>query len=253
MSTYKREYESRIVNELRRIQDIKEKRFCSRHEVMEEINFPETNQSRIIIKSNEKGTGFMRNHYHEQYCPPYITKKEFDAIVDKASLIIGNEYSRKRKLDTQGMGLWVQLSLVGTFILGLVFIIMGYYLDQHGPAYEAITYIICGISWICSISILLYNFLKPFQESSSFEDMVYRKVGEYFNKVNEKWNPKNLDWLLIPGHYWIEVRMLDKPQEEDMVNGNKFGHENGLGNETNKGMNGGNNAQANLFNDEDED
>lgn len=106
MSTYnKRTLEPRIIDELTRIKEIKKKRFCSRHEIMNEINFPSSTPARVVIKSNEKGTGFMRNFYNEEYCKDYISKKEFDAIVDKVSLIIGNEYSRKRKLDSQGISL----------------------------------------------------------------------------------------------------------------------------------------------------
>ena len=81
MSRYaKRTLEPRIISELTRIKDFKARRFCSRHEVMDEINFPETTPARIVVRSNEKGTGFMRNYYHEEYCRNYISEKEFNAL-----------------------------------------------------------------------------------------------------------------------------------------------------------------------------
>jgi hypothetical protein len=223
MSTYnKRTLEPRIIDELTRVKEIKKKRFCSRHDIMEEINFPSANPSRIVIKSNEKGTGFMRNHYHEEFCRDYINKKDFDAVVDKVSLIIGNEYSRKRKLDTKGMSIWIQLAMLLALVLMMVFCCMAYYLPDYGIAYQIFTYCIVAAGFTVALIIMFYNFCLPFQESLTFEQMVFRKVNEHLIGINPQYKSRNLEWILIPCHYWMELRMLDK-REEDYNETPKYG------------------------------
>ena len=256
MSNYaKRTLEPRIVDELTRVKDIKKKRFCSRHEIMEEINFPSSTPARIVIKSNEKGTGFMRNHYQEEYCRDYISKKDFDAVVDKVSLIIGNEYSRKRKLDTQGMNMWIILSMLLALALMFVFCCMGYYLPDHGTGYQVITYCFVAAGFTVALIIMFYNFCKPFEESLTFEQMVFRKVNEYLVNLNLSYRGKNLEWILIPCHYWMELRMLDKREEDyDGIPNNGVSLNGEIRNRDaskERSMNG-QNENSNLFEDEDD-
>lgn len=216
MSKYaKRTIEPRISTELTRIKEFKLKRFCSRHEIMEEIRFPETTPARIVIKSNEKGTGFMRNHYHDEYCKGYIDKKDFDATVDKVSLIIGNEYSRKRKLDTKGMDFCTNvLMLIALLQLILFFIFAMAFIETDGEGYKFVTIANAFIGFAIALSIMIYNYFKPYEESATFEQMVFRKVNEHLIGVNETIRIKKLEWVLIPNHYWMELRMLDKNEKD---------------------------------------
>ena len=179
---------------------------------MDEINFPVANPARIIIRSNEKGTGFMRNHYNEEYCKNYIPKKEFDDIVDKCSLIIGNEYSRKRKLDTQDMSFMIQISMLVALALAFVFCTMAYYIPSYSTAYKVITFCIAAAGYIVALIIMFYNFCTPYQESLTFDQMVFRKVNEYLATINESMRSRNMEWILIPCHYWMELRFTDKDE-----------------------------------------
>lgn len=217
MSTYaKRTLEPRIVTELTRIREMKKKRFCSRHEIMAEINFPKNNPARVIIKSNEKGTGFMRNHYHEEYCSPYIPKKEFDDVVDKCSLLIGNEYSRKRKMDTKSMSSCTKLLFMFAFLQIIAFTIffLIYIEGESKNAYKIVTIVTAGVGFAIGLAIMLYNFFSPYEELLTFDQMVFRKVNEYLITINEQYRQRNLEWILIPCHYWMELRMLDKNEKE---------------------------------------
>jgi hypothetical protein len=217
MSTYaKRTLEPRIVTELTRIREIKKKRFSSRHEIMAEINFPTTNPARIVIKSNEKGTGFMRNHYHDEYCSPYISKKEFDGVVDKVSLIIGNEYSRKRKLDTKGMSSCTKLLFMFAFLQIIAFTIffLIYIEGESKNAYKIVTIVTAGVGFAIGLAIMFYNFFSPYEEMLTFDQMVFRKVNEHLVSINEQYRQRNLEWILIPCHYWMELRMLDKNEKD---------------------------------------
>ena len=216
MSRYaKRTLEPRIISELSRIKEYQNKRFCSRHEIMDEINFPETNPARIVIKSNEKGTGFMRNHYHDEYCRSYVTRKDFDQVVDKVSLVIGNEYSRKRKLDNKGMDMCTKLLMLVAFLqLILFFIFAMIFVETDNDPYKYITIANAFIGFAIALSIMMYNYCRAYEESSTFEQMVFRKVNEYLININEDFRSKNLEWVLIPNHYWMELRILDKNEKD---------------------------------------
>jgi hypothetical protein len=229
MSTYvKKTLEPRIVNEMQRIKAFKNKKFCSRHEIMEEINFPPTNPARIVVKSNEKGTGFMRNHYHEEYCRNYISKKDFDTTVDKVSLIIGNEYSRKRKLDTQGMTNWTKI-LLGIALIQMFFfsiLALAYHWSEANRSILITTIAVAIFGFAIGLAILLYNFCRPYEETLTFEQMVFRKVSEYLSSANDTYRNQNIEWVLVPYHYWMEVRMMDKNERDyDNPNNEQSRHE----------------------------
>mmetsp|Transcript_712 Transcript_712/g.835 ORF Transcript_712/g.835 Transcript_712/m.835 type:complete len:231 (+) Transcript_712:112-804(+) len=182
---------------------------------MDEINFPESTPARIVIKSNEKGTGFMRNHYHDEFCRNYITKKDFDIVVDKVSLIIGNEYSRKRKLDTKGMDMCTKvLMLVALLQLLLFFLFAMIFVETGTDGYKYVTIANAFIGFSIALSIMFYNYFRPYEENSTFEQMVFRKVNEHLIFINEDFRSQNLEWLLIPNHYWMELRILDKNEKD---------------------------------------
>lgn len=59
----KHQLERRIVEELDKIEAQKEARYLTRSEIMEMINFPVNSPNLVIVKSNDKGIGFLRNMY----------------------------------------------------------------------------------------------------------------------------------------------------------------------------------------------
>ena len=88
--------EARIQKELDNIEQLKEARYLTRSELMEKINFPKNSPNLIVILSNDKGIGFLKGDgvYDSKYCAGYINKDEFDKIIDKASSIMGQVYSK---------------------------------------------------------------------------------------------------------------------------------------------------------------
>lgn len=42
--------------------------------------------------------------------------------------------------------------------------------------------------------------------------MVFKKVNEYLANINEQMRPRNMEWILIPCHYWMELRFKDKSE-----------------------------------------
>lgn len=52
--------EPRIQVELDKINEILENRYTTRTEIMDEISFPSNSPNLVVIKSNEKGVGFLK-------------------------------------------------------------------------------------------------------------------------------------------------------------------------------------------------
>lgn len=106
------------------------------------------------------------------------------------------------------------LILVATLQLILFFIFAMAFIQTQGNGYKYVTIANAFIGFAIALSIMLYNYLRSYSESATFEQMVFRKVNEHLMNVNESFRAKKLEWVLIPNHYWMELRMLDKNEKD---------------------------------------
>ena len=132
--------EPRIQEELDRIEHIKESRYLTRSELMEMINFPENSPNLVVIKSNDKGIGFLKTMYDGRFLAGLVTKDEFDSIIEKTSNMMGNVYSKKRKIDSQGVPGWYKIALLLAMAIAFAFLVMAYYLPENDLWYEIFTF-----------------------------------------------------------------------------------------------------------------
>ncbi len=51
-----------------------------------------------------------------------MDEEEFDKYIDKASKIVASQYSRKRRMDAQGVPLVFKILLIIAFILSVAFL-----------------------------------------------------------------------------------------------------------------------------------
>jgi multidrug transporter EmrE-like cation transporter len=203
--------EPRIQAELDKIHDITENRYTTRPELMEMITFPENSQNLIVISSNDKGVGFLKTCYDGRYCAGIVTKDEFDTIVEKASNLIGKVYSNKRKMDSQGVPVIYKLSLLVAALISFIFLVMAYYLPEKSIAYQVFTFILLGISLTIVALVSLINFCQKTSRILTFDEMVMDKVGTYFDQLNQnEYYDRKMEWFLVPGHYWLELRIMQQ-------------------------------------------
>lgn len=185
---------------------------------MEMVNFPSNSPNLVVIKSNDKGIGFLKTQYDARYCAGVINKDEFDSIIERASNLMGGVYSKKRKMDSQGVPLWYKISLLLSVLVALIFLIMAYYLPENDLWYQILTFALLAVSLALVSIISLVNFCKRTDRIETFEEMILEKIGSYFHQLNEsKFYARNMEWFLVPGHYWLELR-INKRQ-------NNFVHE----------------------------
>jgi len=59
---------------------------------------------------------------------------------------------------------------------------------------------------IVSTVVTKFTFLN-FNEFPNFEMMVKRELEDHFNKINPSFAERGLQWKVVPGHYWIELKI----------------------------------------------
>lgn len=210
---------ARIQEELNNIEELNKGRYLTRSELITKINFPENSPNLVVIKSNGEGMGFMKGEgvYDSRYLAGILNKDKFDEVLDKASQHMAQVYSKKRKMDSQGIPLWYKLTLLLAMLIAVPFLIMAYYLPEHDLWYKVFTFVLLGVSLLMVCTISIVNFLKTMDEGayeapgSNLNRMIMEKVGAYFDKLNEtEYLPNGMEWYLVPGHYWLELRILKR-------------------------------------------
>lgn len=87
-------YKQYIRDELERIANEYPNLYLNREEIMDKLNFPCNSKDLVVVKSNGKGTGFMRKQYDERFLKKHISQEEFVKIIDYASNLMKALYSK---------------------------------------------------------------------------------------------------------------------------------------------------------------
>jgi hypothetical protein len=90
---------------------------------------PKSTEHLVIVPSNIKGTGFLKNLYskNRSFLSGLITRKEYDEIVEKAAKQTALAYSYNRKKDVEGISPAVVIALfISTVLLFCYFFLMYY-------------------------------------------------------------------------------------------------------------------------------
>lgn len=93
------QYEAYIKEEYQRIANEYPNMLMTREDLMEKMNIPQNTPELVVIRSNIKGTGFLRKSYDDRFLKTRISKEEFLKTIDYASFIMKKLYSKKRNAD----------------------------------------------------------------------------------------------------------------------------------------------------------
>jgi hypothetical protein len=129
-------------------------------------------------------------------------------------------------MDSQGVPWWYKFALLVALVIAVIFLVMAYYLPDNELWYEILTFSLLAASLIIVSGISLINFMKKTDTIYTFEEMIIDKLGAYFDKINEKeYISRGLEWFLVPGHYWLELRINKKTNnfvKETTTNNNVY-------------------------------
>ncbi len=186
-----------------------EKTYMTRADVMEKLKFPKNYNGLIVTPSNHKGTGFLRTKWDERYLDSVMTEEEYLKVIDGASRLMALEYSKKRKSDSKTTPWTVKGSFLISLFLLVAFVVMAFYMPEVDTLwYDILCYAVCAIGMSLVIFTLVLNLFLTQNKYLSYPEMVRFKLEEYFDKKNEVYKPKGLEWRFVDNHYWCELRIL---------------------------------------------
>jgi hypothetical protein len=85
---------------------------------------------------------------------------------------------------------------------------MAYYIPEYGFVYEVACYIILVIGFSIVFGTNLVNFFEKEVKVITYEDLVQQKAKPILDELNQrKYLKRNMQWYLLPGHYWLELRL----------------------------------------------
>lgn len=164
----------------------------------------------MIIPSNIKGTGFLKNLYkpNRKYLGGLISRKDFDNIIEGCAKITAMVYSHNRKKDVEGISTPIILALSFSSILMLCFIFLLYYGIRDDNQNERIAgFFMLGISVFITTVIGFVNFFSRPDKYTPFKEMVRKALLKYFVSVNKEYATRGLEWDVRDNHYWIEIKI----------------------------------------------
>ena len=90
---------------------------------------PLSSEALVIVPSNIKGTGFLRNTYdlNHEFIGGLLNREEFNEVIDKASKMTAMVYSHNRHKDVEGVSKPVVHALGFSTVLFLCYIFLMYY------------------------------------------------------------------------------------------------------------------------------
>lgn len=70
-----------------------------------------------------------------------------------------------------------------------------------------ISYGILGASFVNLMALLVKYGIASNNNFASFEELVKVRIDDYLNTINKHYVEMGLWWRVVPGHYWIELRV----------------------------------------------
>ena len=146
---------------------------------------------KIIIKYNDKiNSGYSLTEYNKfPFLRSYISKEEFNNILDKANIIIYDSKIKKDKFDKVEINIWTYILIILSLVFTLIYIFLFYYIprtENHylGKKISGIVFFAAAIILLLGIEIF-YSF-KTIEEDKNLFYFYKDDLISYFEKVNNK-------------------------------------------------------------------
>jgi hypothetical protein len=147
----------------------------------------------------------------------FISKEEFDLNIEEISKKTSIIFTTKRHDDLKKQDKFVMRLAITTFLLLFLFVYFFYVSSMKDGTYlEEIFALTCLVIALGSVTgVAFITFFRKIGIIEPFEKKVAKELGALFQKYNRKYVAKGLCWRVVPGHYWIELR-VDQDLHVDM-------------------------------------
>eukprot|EP00347_Sterkiella_histriomuscorum_P024365 403331373 len=196
------------------------RQYLNRGHYMENMKFPENSNDLIIIPSNRKGTGFIKTCYDPRL-KGIMSEQEFKFVIEQAAKINAKAYSEKRIADAAQTPKWfVWILTISTLLTGCVLLMLYFSVFQDDPTtLNIVAYSILSCCLTLVSGVMMLNYKTKDQTTVPYTKIVRVYLDEYFDKVNQIYAKRGLQWKVAPGHYWIElsIDITMKRNQKNMI------------------------------------
>lgn len=187
-------------------QEYKEK--AKRNLLLKTVGIPESKPWSIIIPPNEDLSGFSRVAYHEEFCKDYISKNEFDEIIDNVCKLASLAYSEKRVNDNKQLSPNVIFTFYGGELSVLIIAILSYYAAVYESSFLRIfSLVLLGLVTIVLSVMTLTIIFSKIPNFPSIQTLIKKKIDHYFDNINQLYTRKGFWWRIAPEALYIEMRI----------------------------------------------
>lgn len=179
-------------------------------------DIPISTPSRIIIQSREQSYTFDKDTYRDEYLRHCIAKYEYDAIVEGASKIMGQSWSKKRLNDQIKLPRFVIVLAVVSVLLTIIYMVLLYLSTTYddGTSLLVVSIICVTAGSVIAFGLSIYNFCRKIGRFKSLEEIIKEDLDIYFIGVNKKYD-SSLRLIFNASKRWIECHILKANERGD--------------------------------------
>lgn len=179
---------------------------------------PITTPSRIVVQSREQSYTFDKGTYREDYLRHIISKSEYEKIIQEASKLMGQSWTKKRLNDQIKLPTFVIVLSVICLVLTLIYMILIYLSTgyQDGSALLATSIACVSVASIIAFGLSVYNFCRKINKFKSLEEIIKEDLDAYFENINLKYEGL-LYFNFNSTHRWIECNILKVNEKAEKV------------------------------------
>jgi hypothetical protein len=130
---------------------------------------------------------FTRNTYNPHVLSPYITKTDYNKIIDNAEKVISQSMISKRKYEEVKVPRFVYILFFTAITSFIIYMLTLYYAPRrsNGKTLYTISIIFAVIGICIAIALSVYNICRKIRSGKDLNDFVESDLNLFFGKVNE--------------------------------------------------------------------
>jgi hypothetical protein len=182
---------------------------------------PKTTPQKIIIESKGESYTFDKKTYIPRFLDHCISKFDYDAIIEGASRIMGQSWTKKRQNDQIKLPKHTIFLAIAALVFTLIYMILLYssVTSENGITMLIIAVICVFLGSFIAFGLSIYNFTREIGRFKSLEEIIDQDLDEYFAYINKNYIDQ-LQFLYNSKGRFIEcnIKRVYIPSKDEILN-----------------------------------
>lgn len=186
--------------------------FRSRADRLKTMEFPPSNNMRIVITANHGGYGFSTSIENLKKFGTRMDPEMAMETVKKASDIVGREYARKKREEVTDRHKWSYRFLKFALFLVLTgFVIFQYpvYVDieeSENVIYGGFLFLFLAL--IITVGVIVRTIAME-RKKETMDEHILRVLGDFAQKENSRlYRQHGIEFSIGPKYFWLEFKLV---------------------------------------------